>query len=357
MVANYVSSDGNRPIAIHLDGQGYGKAWVEYCERNGVNYKIVDCHAANIIDEIEGCLGLMWHWNHLNQAAMIHARSLILCIERLGKFVYPNYATSWHYDDKVAQKYLFESLGYKDVMVPSYVFYRLADAMEWISSCSFPKVFKLKGGAGSENVMLVRTPGYAKRLIRKSFRSGWSDRRRFGSLKERIWRFRRDKSLRKLLEISLGIGRALIPRQSGIQIGYAYFQDFIPGNDRDIRVVVIGSKAFAIIRGVRQGDFRASGSGLIDYDPRAIPEDCLRLAFEISRRAKLQSAAYDFIFDEGHPKLVEVSYAFTAEAYRGCPGYWTQDMRWNDGSVDPKIMIIEEFLAESQIYARDLESG
>jgi glutathione synthase/RimK-type ligase-like ATP-grasp enzyme len=48
---------------------------------------------------------------------------------------------------------------------------------------------------------------------------------------------------------------------------YVYFQDFIPQNDFDIRIIVIGKRAFAIKRMVRKGDFRASGSGNIKYDP------------------------------------------------------------------------------------------
>ena len=38
--------------------------------------------------------------------------------------------------------------------------------------------------------------------------------------------------------------------------GYVYFQDFIPDNQFDTRVTVIGNRAFAFIRKVRPGDFR-----------------------------------------------------------------------------------------------------
>ena len=42
---------------------------------------------------------------------------------------------------------------------------------------------------------------------------------------------------------------------------YVYFQKFLPNNKYDIRIVVIGDRAFGFIRYNRENDFRASGSG------------------------------------------------------------------------------------------------
>ena len=62
----------------------------------------------------------------------------------MGIRVFPDVDTCWHYDDKVAQKYLFEAL--KMPLVPSYVFYSKGDAVKWANQVSYPKVFKLRGG-------------------------------------------------------------------------------------------------------------------------------------------------------------------------------------------------------------------
>lgn len=43
--------------------------------------------------------------------------------------------------------------------------------------------------------------------------------------------------------------------------GYIYFQDFIPNNNYDTRVKVIGNRCAALRRYNRKNDFRASGSG------------------------------------------------------------------------------------------------
>ena len=51
------------------------------------------------------------------------------------------------------------------------------------------------------------------------------------------------------------------------QRSYILWQEFIPDNQRDFRVTIIGRRyAFVFWRNNRPGDFRASGSGLIDYD-------------------------------------------------------------------------------------------
>jgi len=42
-------------------------------------------------------------------------------------------------------------------------------AMKWIDKAAFPKVFKLRCGASSENVRLVRTKKEAEKLCKKGF--------------------------------------------------------------------------------------------------------------------------------------------------------------------------------------------
>lgn len=47
---------------------------------------------------------------------------------------------------------------------------------------------------------------------------------------------------------------------------YILFQEYLPDNEFDTRVTVIGNRAFAFRRFNRKKDFKASGSGEIDYD-------------------------------------------------------------------------------------------
>ena len=79
----------------------------------------------------------------------------------------------------------------------------------------------------------------------------------------------------------------------GYEKGYAYFQDFIPGNHFDTRVTVIGDRAFAFTRNVRPGDFRASGSGDVVFDGGRINQKYLEIAFAVARKIGSQSMAFD----------------------------------------------------------------
>src|SRR5690606_29697488 len=127
---------------------------------------------------------------------------------------------------------------------------------------------------------------------------------------------------------------------------YVYFQEFIPNNTFDIRVIVIGGRAFALKRMVRENDFRASGSGHIIYDKGQIDERCVKLAFEVNKKLKSQSVAYDFIFDETNsPLIVEISYAFATKVYDQCPGYWDENLRWYDGTFNPQEWMIKDLIS------------
>jgi RimK-like ATP-grasp domain. len=61
---------------------------------------------------------------------------------------------------------------------------------------------------------------------------------------------------------------------------YFVLQDFIPDLDGDWKVLVFNNKYYALKRSAKEGDFRASGSGLLDYEAKA-PDLLLNFAKEI----------------------------------------------------------------------------
>jgi hypothetical protein len=332
-------------LAIHHRPGSFSDKWIEYCDSHNIQYKIVDCFSSDIIQHMKECWGLMWQWANWDYKSVLFARQLIYSLEMMGKKVFPNSHTCWHYDDKVGQKYLLESINAP--LVPTYVFYDKNDALKWAEQTTYPKVFKLRGGASSHNVKLVKNFYQTKKIINRCFGKGFKYNSRTCFLKERLWHFRRDKTLRSFFNISRGIGRVFIPtvaaRKMPIEKNYAYFQDFIPENNSDIRIVVVGDRAFAIKRMIREGDFRASGSGKFKYDQNEISKECVKIAFDISQKAETQSLAYDFVFSKGNPMIVEISYAYASTAYWKCPGYWDKSMNWHKEKVIPEFFIIEDF--------------
>jgi len=332
-------------LAIHNSQAGFHPRWVAYCKKHAIAYKIVDCYANDIIDQLKGCDVLFWHFSQSNPKDIVVAKQILFALEHIGFKVFPDFKTAWHFDDKVGQKYLLEAINAP--MVPSYVFFDKTKALEWAEQTSFPKVFKLRGGAGSANVKLAKSKGEAKKLIKKSFGKGFSQYEGWSNLKERLRKFKEGKT--NVKDVVKGVVRLAYPpyysKVIGKERGYVYFQEFIPNNDSDTRIILINGKAFALKRMVRKGDFRASGSGEFYYDRERFDERCVQIAFEVNKKINSQCIAYDFVFDQhNNPLLVEISYGFIPAVYWDCPGYWDEQLNWHEGKFRTEDWMIELFI-------------
>lgn len=331
-------------IGIHNSRDSFSDKWIPYCESNSIPYKPVDCYRTDIIDQLADCDALLWHFNHKSPKASKFARQLLSAVQASGKAVFPDYNTAWHFDDKVGQKYLLEAIGAP--LAPAYVFYTREEAVRWVKSACFPKVFKLRNGAGSDNVRKVNTQQEALKLVKRAFGKGFSQYSAWSNLRERYRKYALGKTaLWNLIKGIVRLGYTTeYARVTGNEKGYIYFQDFIPNNDFDIRVIVIGDQAFAIKRMVRENDFRASGSGSIRYEKENFTEETIRLAFTISERLKAQCMAYDFVFDGSEPLVVEISYGFALQGYDECTGYWNKNLIWREGRFNPYGWMVDNLI-------------
>jgi glutathione synthase/RimK-type ligase-like ATP-grasp enzyme len=334
-------------IAIHNDISEYlfQYRWIDYCKKNNIPFKLVNCYDNNIIEQLKDCSCLMWHYHQSNSKDIVMTKPLLFSLEQSGMKVFPDFNTAWHFDDKLGQKYLLEALEID--LVQTWVFYDKKTALDWIGKTSFPKVFKLRGGAGSQNVQLARNAEVAKKLTNKAFGKGFPAYDAWGSIRERIRKWRLGKT--DFLDVLKGFVRLVKPpiyaKVMGNEINYLYFQEFIPNNDSDIRIIVIDGKAFALKRMVRANDFRASGSGNFRYEREVFDERCIKLSFEYSTKLKAQCIAYDYVFDqENNPKLVEISYGFANKVYDACTGYWDEELNWYPGKFNPYGWMIDMML-------------
>jgi len=335
----------NGTLGIHRKPGSFSDRWIEYCLQNKIPYKIIDCYASDVIVQCADVQAVLWHWYHTSSIDKKFARSIIASLEKMGIIVFPSIATCWHYDDKVAQKYLLEAIGAP--VIPTFVFYNIADAKQWAKNAEYPLVFKLRAGAGSSNVHLIRNWSVARKHIVLSFSKGWSAIPSiFNDLENRM---RIKKMHRELARALWRFPRALYGRISyrlqEREIGYCYFQDFLPNNSFDTRVVVIGNRAFAARRHNRPRDFRASGGGMTDWDPEKIDLKCIEVGYDITQRIGAQSLAFDFLYDAGrNPRIGEISYCFPADPAHNCPGFWDPDLKWHPGHIWPQDAIIEDVL-------------
>lgn len=327
-------------IAIHHRNNSFSECWIQYCQENNIDYKIVDAFHSDIIDHLKECDAFMWHHHHADFKDVIVAKKILFALEHAGIKVFPDFKTGWHFDDKVAQKYLLEAIDAP--LVPSYVFYDKQQALGWAKETTYPKVFKLKGGAGASNVKLVKNFSQATDLINQAFGRGFSQFDRFGYFKERFNKFKNGKD--DFVGVLKGFARIFIipefAKKQPVEKGYIYFQEFIPDNNFDTRVVVInGEFAAAEKRFVRKGDFRASGSG--DFSYNDINIDLIKAGFDFAKKLDLQSVAFDFIIDEkNNPLIVEISYGFGTQGISNVPGYWDANLNWYEGKFDPLGLIL-----------------
>ena len=335
-------------IAIHHREGSFSERWIKYCEENLIQYEIVDAYSTDIVRRLKQFDYFMWHFHHADYRENLFAKELIQAIEMNGVKTFPNSRTSWHFDDKIAEKYIFEGFGLP--VVKTDVFYNKQEVLEWLKNSTFPKVFKLRGGAGASNVKLVNNYLEAKKIVNKAFGKGFKQYNSLASWLEsiRLWHKGKGTFKNVIYKLQFLFYTPFNKQLLKIEKGYVLFQEFIPGNKFDIRVIVTGNKAFAIKRLVRENDFRASGSGYIKYKKNEIDERCIKLSFDVNDKLKCQSVAFDYIFDaDNNPLIVEISYGYSMYAYDKCPGYWTSDMEWHEESFNPQYWQIDNLIKES----------
>lgn len=336
-------------IAIHPRVGSFSEKWIEYCKSKNMDYTEVNAFDNDIVNKLEGYDIFLWHWHHGNYDEVMVARYILAAIEKKGVKVFPSTATSWTFDNKVAQKYQLEAVNAP--LIPTYIFYNEAQALAWVQITLWPKVFKLSRGAGSLNVRLVNSKRDAEVIVKEAFHKGFKAsggraHDAIGRLKSSVDRKRVDwiakfkrlpQTLKKIQHQNRMLGR---------EIGYVYFQDFIPNNDYDIRITIIGDRAFGFTRNVRDKDFRASGSGKIDYDRSRIPLESVKTAFTIAKQLASQSIAFDFVLDPlGKPLIVETSYVYNDKAVYDCEGYWNGDLNWVNTPTWPQHAILEDLIS------------
>ncbi|MBE7688661.1 hypothetical protein F6A46_10515 [Tenacibaculum finnmarkense genomovar ulcerans] len=333
-------------IAIHKKKGSYSDRWIEYCNEKRIDYKIVNAYSNNIIEEVADCDIFLWHHHHGYFADANFAKQLLFSLEQAGKVVFPNFNTGWHFDDKLGQKYLFEAF---DIPVaPSYAFYTKIEALSWAKEAKYPKVFKLRGGAGSSNVRLVKSFKEAKYYINRAFSNGFKTVDRWSGFKDILKSYKHGKSV--FSDVLKGFVRLFIKthneKMQATHKGYIYFQEFIENDGFDYRAQTCGDNCIAMIRYCRKNDFRASGSSLSNRNPNDFPKDVLDLSFQIADKLKLQASALDFVREKNTGKLylVENSFCYGIDNDEFDYGYFDRSGNWYDNKFNGVDWMIEEVL-------------
>lgn len=328
----------------------YTKGIVRALDERQIDHSFVDPKATNIVDLVKAYDAFIWHHSHSIAVDYLIAKPLISALEVSGIVTFPTTQDTWHFDDKIAQKYLFEAL---DVPKPkTEIFFDAQTALGALSRQEDRVVMKLRSGASSANVRLISNNSRGRRLIRKAFGSGFRQFDRVGMARD-AWKSARLSQLSTIIhawrETAKIIFKSQYEKVRGAEKQYVLMQEFLPENDCDVRLVVMDGKVFGMLRFNRKGDFRASGSGVFDYSPDKIPNSCVQLALVTAKRLGSTAVAFDFLFDGSNPKLIEISYGINAMGYRDCPGYWDPDGQWVPSPWPAGDFRFEDFIVDTLV--------
>lgn len=326
--------------------QSFSTRWTELARAFGIDVVPVDVYARDAIAEIAACDAFMWRCTG-SAHQRLYARRLLHAVEAaLGLPVYPALTDSWYFEDKIAQHYSFSAMGIP--MPATEVFWSREQALQFCATAKYPFVVKLAGGLQASNVRLVRSRDEAQFYVDQLFGPGVvSLGYRPASRLRRLLR-----RLRNAEKIISGANPNSPTTDAEIQHGYFYAQEFLPGNDCDIRVTIIGHRAFVFRMSNRPNDFRASLlEGSINWDPEQVDEDAIRLAWHVARRLDAQTVAADIIRRGSQPVLVELTLNFASWPVRDCPGHWiltgepdAGELAWTEGCMEPADAIFKDFL-------------
>lgn len=321
--------------------------YAEILEHNNIDYVWLDINEPDFWKHVEEIDYFIFRWIQWDDHHQI-AKSILPIIEfYLGKKCFPNFKTYWHYDDKIREYYLLKQHNFP--IVDSWVFYNKNEALKWISNeMKLPIIFKLKGGASSEGVILLKNNKDAIRITKLMFENGFISNKLYfkGSLTNSLYK--------KLKNYINRYYKAFIGKPYDFywqkHKNYVFFQKFLPNNEYDTRVTVIGKRAFCFRRFNRPNDFRSSGSGLIDYNQSKIDKDFIKIAFDVSERLGFQSMAYDFLYDEnGRHTICEISYTYVDKAIYNCSGYWDNNLKFHSGHFWPQYLHIVDLTGNYEL--------
>lgn len=334
----------------------YAMKYIKILKANKIGYKIVSCNQDGFWDIIQSA-DLLLFYIGTDDIHLQRLKSVLTVINQFtGVKCFPNFNTSWHLDDKVSQYYLLKVNGFP--AVPSNIFWDKDLALDYTEKAEYSIIFKLKRGAGSSNVCKVEDKKHARRLVESMFatgiKSGHVPGVRMSTIFNSDWKRIAKSTFGRILAES---GLRTKPHHAlQRERGYAYFQDFLIGNEHDVRVTIIGDRAFAFRRFNRKNDFRSSGSGIIDHDPAKIDLSVVSLAFNVSKTLSFQTMAYDFLQDsEGNWRILEICHLFADWAVFQCPGYWDRDLEWHEGHYWPQYSELVNLLGRDDLIQPDFD--
>lgn len=332
-----------------IHSTNWTRPWTEYCTKHSLSYELINPYSHTLLDEIAESQVLLWHFSGYNYTEMLIARSILYSAKAMGKRIFPDFNDAWHFDDKIAETYLLQSV---DAPIPqSFMFYSLPSLKEFASSSkSFPYVAKLRNGSGSHNVKMIKNEKELLKYAQIMFSSGFSSSPNL--LYKTSSNIKSTKSFKTLVNRAKRIPEFLRTLRNSKMFphekGYVYLQEFVPNDGYDLKIVVVGDKLSFIGRNIREGEFRASGGGDLFYDKSFVTQNVIDSAFKTSDELGFKCMGYDYVVNKntGEGIIIEISYGFSHEALLSAGGYFDRKGNWHEEPINAPQEVIHHLILE-----------
>jgi len=255
----------------------YWPKFEKFLRNNNIEYNYIDIKDSDFISKVESLDVIVWRtpspysdqWEAKDKVEFIQ--------NHMNKLIMPNKESLWFYEDKVRQSWLFD---YHNIpSIKTFISYNFEEINEYIKRVEFPIISKDKTSSSAYGVRELKNKSDAKKLVNEIFNNGL-----------------------KLYEPYIK------------QKNYVIFQEKVPNEGYDLRVIIIGNSYFGYYRYPKKGDFKASGSGIVEK--KDIPLEVLKLSKQIKEKLpKSYMLAVDYLEDsrDGKFYVIETSIFISVE--------------------------------------------
>lgn len=261
---------------------------------------------------------------------------IVLGLQAAGAWVIPNFFLLRAHHNKVFMEILRDLESPGGASSPaSRSFGTLEDLRSRLGEIALPTVVKAAAGSMGKNVFLCRTRAA---LLRAAARVSASRH-----LRSDLWDLGRKLRRRGYVRESLHRRRFVV-------------QPFLPGLTSDWKVLVYGRKFYVLMRRARPGDFRASGSGRLEFIPK-VPPAVLDFAEKVFRHFAIPQISLDIAVDGDKLRLFEFQTVyFGTTTIDEAPFHFERSATgWQ--RIDGRSRVEEEFARSVAEHLRERESS
>jgi len=244
-----------------------------------------------------------------------YIQDILIYIESNGGIIIPNFSSFIAHENKMLQELEMKRLEIKSPS--SYIVGTYEEGIEFLQKTNFPVIGKKSKGFGSKTVEKINSVEEGKKFLKKNLSDGLIFNVEYFKWLYKKWKY-----------------NTLYPKEHGKVI----FQEMIKNLEYDWKVLIFNDVCFVLKRFIKKDDFRASGSGLFDY--QAIPSnEVLDFALETKRKLKIPFVSFDIVESDNQCFLIEYQSihfglltALNAEVY-----YKYKNHCWNKYKKDLEV--------------------